>query len=77
VVVVALTSNPESTDYSFTIISLDLVQGTLKRSSQVRVDKLYTLSQSIIVKTFGRVNESVIKRIETYLQTLTQRKEKV
>jgi mRNA interferase MazF len=33
VVVVALTSNPEQTDYSFTITSSNLIDGTLKRPS--------------------------------------------
>src|SRR2546425_10505824 len=41
VVVVAMTSNPESTDYSFSISSSDLSNGKLNRPSKVRVDKLY------------------------------------
>jgi mRNA interferase MazF len=70
-VVVAMTSNPTPADYSFTITSSDLAQGTLNRPSRVRVDKIYTLSQSIVVKTFGRVNASVLDRIRGTLQDLT------
>jgi mRNA interferase MazF len=55
IVVIALTSNPATLDYSFTITSSDLESGKLNRPSKVRVDKIYTLSQSIVVKTFGRV----------------------
>ena len=71
IVVVAMTSNPIRADYSFTITSPDLAQGTLNRPGRVRVDKIYTLSQSIVVKTFGRVNSNVLDRIRGTLQDLT------
>jgi mRNA interferase MazF len=70
IIVVAMTSNPAETEYSFMITSSDLEQGTLNRPGKVRVDKIYTLSQSIVVKTFGRVNEAVLNRIRRTLQTL-------
>ena len=63
IVVVAMTSNLTAADYSFTITSSDLEKGTLNRPARVRVDKLYTLSQSIVVKTFGRVNSATLQRI--------------
>jgi mRNA interferase MazF len=56
IVVVAMTSSPDVTEYSFTITSADLEMGALNRPGRIRVDKIYTLSQSIIAKTFGRVN---------------------
>ena len=71
IVVVAMTSNPAPGDYIFTITSADLEQGTLNRPGEVRVDKIYTLSQSIVVKTFGRVNPKVLDRIRSMLQDLT------
>ena len=70
-IVVAMTSNPTLTAYSFTITSDDLVQGTLNRPGTVRVDKLYTLEQTLIVKTFGRVDMHILARIRTILQALT------
>lgn len=70
IVVVAMTSNPASVDYSFTLTSTDLDQGKLNRPGKVRVDKIYTLSQSIVVKTFGRVNAKVLERIRHLLQDL-------
>ena len=73
VVVVALTSQPEVTAYGFIITSDDLTEGVLKRPSQVRVDKIYTLSQSIILRTFGRVNESVLERVGGLLQKLIEK----
>jgi mRNA interferase MazF len=70
IVVVAMTSNPAPSNYSFTIASTDLAQGTLNRPGKVRVDKIYTLSQSIIVRTFGRVNSNVLDRIRGMLRDL-------
>jgi mRNA interferase MazF len=74
IVVVAMTSNPVTTDYSFTIDSSDLERGELNRPGKVRVDKIYTLSQSIVVKTFGRVNPKVLDRIRSMLRDLTAKK---
>ncbi len=71
IVVVAMTSNPVEVDYSFTISSSDLVQGQLNRPGKVRVDKIYTLSQSIVINKFGQVNLNVLKRIRSLLQDLT------
>ncbi len=70
VVVVAMTSNPIPTEYSFTITSSDLARGSLNRPGKVRVDKIYTLSQAIIVKSFGRVNTAVLTKISQTLQQL-------
>lgn len=74
VVVVAMTSNPDSTEYSFTLTSTDLERGVLNRPGKVRVDKIYTLSQAIRVKTFGRVNVATLDRIRETLQELTAKK---
>ena len=70
IVVIAMTSNPAQVDYSFTITSSDLDEGVLNRPGKVRVDKIYTLSQSIVVKTFGRVNTATLERIRQTLQDL-------
>src|SRR5574341_784092 len=68
IVVVAVTSNPAPVQYGFTITSSDLTQGALKRPSTVRADKIYTLSQSMVVKTFGRVSATTLDRIRELLQ---------
>ena len=70
-VVIALTSNPKVTDFSFSISSADLVRGKLKRVSRVRVDKIYTLSKTIVVNTFGSVSPMVLARIRHILTDLT------
>ncbi len=71
IVVVAMTSSLANRDYGFTITSDELAIGQLKRPSMVRVDKIYTLSKSIVVKVFGRVDPSVLDRIRASLRQLT------
>lgn len=73
-VVVAMTSNPVLTPYSFTITSADLILGSLNRPGVVRADKIYTLHQSLITKTFGRVNTQTLNRIRAFLRELTAQK---
>lgn len=70
IVVVAMTSNIRPTEYGFVITTEDLVEGILNRPSQIRVDKIYALAQSIVVKTFGRVSDKTILRIHHNLQNL-------
>ncbi len=74
IVVVAMTSDPSMVDYSFTINSSDLKDGKLNRPGKVRVDKIFTLSQSIVIKTFGKVTPTVLNKIRNKLQELTSEK---
>jgi mRNA interferase MazF len=57
IVVVAMTSSPAPADFAFTINSSDLSSGRLNRPGQIRVDKIYTLAQAIVVKVFGKVKK--------------------
>jgi mRNA interferase MazF len=66
-IVVAMTSNPAPVDYGFVVDSADLERGHLNRPGTVRVDKIYTLSQSLIVANFGRVNRAVLARISHHI----------
>lgn len=69
-----MTSNPAQVNYSFVITSSDLVQGQLNHPGTIRVDKLFTLSQSIVTRTFGRVTPDVFDRIRSLLRELVARK---
>lgn len=70
-VVVAMTSTPFRSPYSFTITSADLEHGRLNHPGTVRVDKIYTLDQKLAIKTFGRVSAGILNQIQTMLQRLT------
>jgi mRNA interferase MazF len=69
-VVVGMTSNLASSPYSFILTSADLVAGALNHPGRVRVDKVYTLAQRIIVKHFGKVNDVTLDRIRQILLDL-------
>jgi len=71
IIVVAMTSNPATVDYGLVITSSDFQKGKLNRPGTVRVDKIYTLSQSIVVKIFGRINSATLERIREILRDLT------
>ncbi len=67
VVVAAITSNITTKDYSILFTAEDLVEGTLKVDSCIRVDKLYSISQSIVLNRFGSVNPDIIHQVRERL----------
>ena len=66
-IVVAMTSNPSPTLWSFRIESTDLEDGRLNRPGTVRVDRIYTLAQSLAVVRFNAVSRHVLDRIGSML----------
>jgi len=62
-VVVAITSNLREKDYTILISNNDLIEGTLKIDSHIRADKIYSLSQKIAIKKFGRVKDEIITKV--------------
>jgi mRNA interferase MazF len=69
-IVVAMTSNPAPSEYGFLIDSTDLERGRLNHPGTVRIDKIYAISQGLIVKTFGKVKTGVLDRVGRLLQKL-------
>jgi len=61
IVVAAITSNLEQKEYAVTIASDDLDEGELKYESVIRADKIYSLSQAIVLKKFGAVKKRVMQ----------------
>ena len=70
VVVVAITSNLEDKEFGVLIKKEDLAEGELKVDSLIRADKIYTLSQDIIIKRFGAVNNSIIEKVKNHISKL-------
>ncbi len=56
--------------YSFEITQADLISGTLNQPTRVRVDKVYTLLQARVIKTFGKANNATLDRIRQLLTAL-------
>jgi len=70
VVVVAMTSNLEDREYGVLIKKEDLAEGELKVESLIRADKIFTLSQDIIIKRFGTVNKSILEKVKNHINKL-------
>jgi mRNA interferase MazF len=72
IVVMAITSNPAQRDYATLLQRRDMEEGTLPRASFIRIDKIYTLSQAIVVKPYGRIKSTafagVMKRLYDFLK---------
>ena len=70
IIVTAITQNITSKDYSIFITNSDLLEGNLKVASCIRVDKIYTLAQNIVIKKFGEVNENVMNEVKNKINEL-------
>lgn len=70
IIVAAITSNLATKEYVVMLSSDDLDEGTLKVDSCIRVDKIYTLSQNIVVSKFGTVKKCVIDAVKKRLYEL-------
>lgn len=58
----AVTSVAQPSD-SLPIETADLAEGTLPKACWIRLDKVFTLSESSIVKTFGTVSPQTLQRV--------------
>ena len=70
IVVVAVTSNIEKKDYTLLITQNDLEDGNLPKDSMIRVDKIYALSQLIVVKRLGEIKQETFGHIVALLNKL-------
>ncbi|MDN5317882.1 MAG: mRNA interferase MazF [Thermoanaerobacterium sp.] len=70
VIVAAITSNITRKDYTVLISNKDMQEGNLHVDSCVRVDKIYTLSQNIVINKFGRVKPEVLNKIKEKLNKI-------
>lgn len=70
IVVAAITSNLTAKDYIVMLTSDDLDEGSLKVDSSIRVDKIYTLSQSIVSSKFGAVKKYIVEAVKKKLYEL-------
>lgn len=69
VIVAAITSNVAEREYQDIITNENMTEGELKVASAVRADKLYTLSQSIIIKKFGKVHPDVLLSVKRHINS--------
>ncbi len=72
ILVAAITSNIDGKEYEVMINNENMASGTLKVESCVRADKIYTLSQSIVVSRFGSVKPEILEKVREMINSLIE-----
>ena len=70
IIVCGVTTNLGDEANSVLINQKDMAEGDIYFTSRVKVDKLFTLEQNLIIRKLGRVNVSVLARIKYELRKL-------
>jgi mRNA interferase MazF len=70
ILAVPLTTNLTFRDYAFVITNRDLDSGRLIKSSNVKVDRIFSVNKNLVKLTIGRVNRNVHRRIREILYEL-------
>jgi len=78
-IVAAITSNIYSKPFTVMLTDDDMADGKLKVDSCIRADKIYTLSQGIVVRRFGKVKHEIIEKTKSKIweimsDSLTEKK---
>lgn len=72
VICCAITSNPAEYKGSVEINNEDLEDGFLIQKSRIKPNKIFTLSQTNIIKTVGRLNiaksKEVVEKLNSFIQ---------
>ena len=63
IIVMAITSKLSDKKYSVRITNDDLAYGMLPTTSQIRVDKIYTISQKIVQRKLASANTEINDKI--------------
>lgn len=71
IVVLAITSKLKQLNYSVIIESKDLIEGELKLTSEIRADKVYTLSKDIVRKN-GKVDTEIPEDIRRKINSIVK-----
>jgi len=64
VVTCGITSNKKDSKYAVLIDNKDLIEGQIPTSSRIKVDKLFTLEKTIIIKKIARVNKETFEKVK-------------
>jgi len=76
IIVAAITSNVDNKPYIVPLTNNDLASGKLAMDSCIRADKIYTLSQNIIIKSFAEVKTSITDAVKDKILKLMETERK-
>jgi len=72
IIVVGITSNISNKEYAVLLDNSGMEFGNIPKTSNIRADKIYALSQKIVVKKYGRVNKITFKAVVQKLNDLIE-----
>lgn len=70
IVVCGITTNLSDETNSVLINQKDMAEGDIHFTSRIKVDKLFTLEQNLIIRKLGRVNATTLTRIKNVIKKL-------
>lgn len=71
----AITSNLDERAHAVPLRQKDLASGRLKADSMVRADKVYSLSRTLVRRSFGAVNPALLARVLRELDSVLGKEE--
>ncbi len=69
-IVCGITSNIKDSEFSVLIESKDLESGYLPKPSRIKIDKIFTLEQSLVIKKFARLKSDTMVKLKQELSQL-------
>jgi len=70
IVTCGITSNLKDSAYSVLIDKNDLSKGFIPLKSRIKVDKIFTLEQTLIRKKLAKVNKKIIEKVKQKILNL-------
>ncbi len=65
VITCGTTSNIKDSRYSVLIENKNLIEGRIPKSSRIKVDKLFTISQDIVKKKVGCISKETFEKVKS------------
>lgn len=70
VITCGITSNLKDTVHSVELDSHNLTLGVIPTKSRIKVDKLFTLDKTLVIKRIAKVNENTLTKVKQEFQKL-------
>lgn len=64
IITCGITSNLLNRDHSVLLSNQDLVNGALPKTSQIKVDKLFTLEKKIVKRKLGKIRKDIFSSVK-------------
>ena len=71
-IICGITSNPKNTIYSVSIDQKDLAEGRIPIASRIKIDKIFTLKQSLAKMKVARVKQNILGEVKKEIAKIFQ-----